>query len=318
MTQTTTLQQLLDLHFQHENDPMALPKSLCDGLFLSLSPIARQVRQEFLNSKFKFKLPDSGLEKDLLYQNHIFVLPLQFQKEELYYKNNVDTYLKLIDVYPSLKSIDIRLAVPLGAAHIENKLLHESIHLLTFEEIFNEKTYHFNENFSAEETHQWLISHLATEASVLAIELMSTLVTPSYENIYIINLSCHQTADYPRDYKTLLAFSKEFGMQRLYRILARGFLAANLLPRIKSLDKEQTDLICEDLSENAFALPVCKRSQSLGDAFRIGSNTRYFTTLGYFRPYEETVLEKPLKDHLELPIVQKIFALNEQRFLKNL
>lgn len=309
-------QKILDFHKQFADEENALPKALLDGAFLHLSPIARRVRREFLQSNFSLIELRDGLEKDLLYQSHLFVLPLQYERRELYYKNNLDTFLYLGEKFPTLKELDVRLVLPLQSGQAENKLLHESIHLLTFDSIFKDNPYLYNSSFSAEEKQHWLLRHLATEGTVLALELMSTIVPPTYENIYVTHFSCHQVAQHPNDYQLLLEAASAFGMTRLYRLLARGFLSANLLPRKKLLEQSEVNLICEDLADSPLAWRVCKRSQDLGDGFRIGSNTRYFTSLGLAEDYEKVVADWSLTSHLSSEVVDQVITLNE-RFLKD-
>ncbi|AGH96802.1 hypothetical protein [Pseudobdellovibrio exovorus] len=315
-TDSISFQKIFDLHTQFANEEMALSKSLLDGAFLHLSPIARRVRREFLDSTFSLVELRDGLEKDILYQSHLFVLPLQYEQRELFYKNNVDSFSFLCEKFPTLKDLDVRLVLPLQSGQTENKLLHESIHLLTFDQIFKKETYFYNSDFSLKEKHDWLLRHLATEGTVLALELMSTIVPPTYENTYITHFSCHQVAQHPSDYQVLLEAASAFGMTRLYRLLARGFLSANLLPGKNLLEQGEVNLICEDLADSPLAWRVCKRSQDLGNGFRIGSNTRYFTSLGLAENYEKTISSWQLENHLSNPIVDQIITLNE-RFLKD-
>lgn len=311
-----TLQSLLNLHESYLEEPNAIQESLWDGVFLNISPIARQVRKELVTSTFKLTQPRTLQEKDLYYQQAIFILPFQFQEKILYYKDTVSPIVFLLEKFPNLKNLDIRKIHSPRNITNENRILHEAIHLLTFEKYFNDSlSYKFDSNFTESKTAHWMLVHLAIEASVLATELMSTIVRPSFANIFIAHSSCHQAAAHTQDYNVLLPAQRQLGMKGLHMLLARGFLLANLVLENKKITEEFIDVVLEPWKEYPSCRAVVDRCLTLGEGFRKHSNSRYFSSLGFEYEYSD-LPSLYYKDFFDKhPVVQDIFEFNFQRFV---
>lgn len=306
----------LDLHRKHPPVENALEKSLFDAHFLSCSPLASRARRLFLEAGFKFKIPEASEEMSCFGFNSAYTLPLMYAAKTIYYRSNTAILESINEKFPHFEKYSVRYIVP-NFEKEGNKIFHETVHFLNFKKFFGETYFDYRESFADAETVDWLLIHLAIESSVLAVELLSTVVSPGVANDYARHLSSHQVAEFPKDYDIILkeGFGK-MGARQTYQMLCYGFLAANLFPSETSLDEGRFAVLNDVFKNPTWVADILERCMKLNPWFRTVANSRYFLSLRYEKDYDELLKSVSWPQATVNPKVIEIFEFNFETLIK--
>ena len=305
--ESLTLNKLMSLHDQTATCYGALADSFLEGYFLSISPIARKVRQVFLN-KFSFTSVSTAKNISYYYQNSIFILPELFYKGTVYYTNQTDPLKKVIS---ENKPVGNLFGLSFQNLLVSNKLLHESLHLLFFEDLFKDKlSFKYSEAYSPANESDWILKHLATESAVLALELLASLVEYRSENLWTTKIHTHQHAESQIEFETLGVLISKYGIEVVFEMLVKIFNFKNLRPHdsddlclIRLLKIHSSPIFLESDFINLFNMVY------LGSVFRRYSNGRYFYSLGFLKPYTEWLDLQDSEALINSATVQRIIDL---------
>lgn len=305
--------EMARLRFNVEN---SLPDNLFDSHFLNCSPIARNVRKKFLEAGFEFKLLSSRTEINQFNMTGFFTLPLMYKRHAIFYHQNLEALELLIQEYPHFAKHPLNMIVP-RIEHSGNKIMHESIHFLNFKEYFGISYYDFSKDFTYLETVRWLLTHLSIESSVLAAEIMATLVSQSTVNDYARYVSCHQVAQYPDDYKLFLVDCfQALGLEQTYLLLCYSYMAANMFPDEKGLSEKNENLLIEKFGHADLVRQVLKRTMKLTVSFTGAANRMYFFSLGHEGDYFELLKSIEWETVIKYPKVKEIFEFNFKNIIE--
>lgn len=302
-TEKATLQNVVMLHKEFARFENAVSFSLLDGYFLSVSPIARQVRKVYLSLGMKYEKMAASPNENFYYQFQYFLLPEEFAAKTIYGRPTGDFAALLLSDKPGYAAYPQDVLMP---TVLNNKLLHESIHLICFDRFFpGRKNYFFNKTWDSQTAKNWVLTHLSIESCVLAAELLASLVEMNPLNLYTTRSSCHQRAEPPNDLKVVTDSLNELGLKTVFNVLVRGYLAANLRPNDLNLFNNTGKEIMQILSNPQDHGNLLTRATHLSPTFRRESNNRYFNSLGMLAHFPDTVENFPLLDALNSDVAKE-------------
>ena len=302
-----TLATLMTIHEKTAHHFNAVAESFLEGHLLSISPIARKVRAEYLK-KFRLAPVAETGKVSFYFQNSIFLLPEMHDKGVVYYANHTNPLKKIISENHLVGALDEHRFQSLVGS---NKMLHETLHLLFFSELFKEKSYfRFSKKFSTEDEQKWVLKHLCTESAVLGVELLASLVEYKSENLCTTKIHTHQHAQSPEEFETLNELIAKYSRPVVYEKLVKLFVIKNLRPNHS--DELGLQLFLDIAADKLFAASELTRLYKivfLGFVFRRYSNERYLTSLGFFKNYLEWLEHQDVKELTNSATVQEIIAL---------
>lgn len=298
------------------NVPNVLEGNLMDAHFLHYSPMARKVREVFLQEGFRFEILSDPAQMNYFWMGGLFTLVYMYDRQTVYYHRNSDAVEKLLQEFPHLRSSPLELVVN-NMETPGNKILHESLHFINFKEFLGARLARYRADMTASELQSWILDYLAIESVVLTVEFLASIVPPSQIGTFARISSCNFVAHYPEDYETVLAFGvKKNGARMTAELMYLGYLAANLHPTAKECPPDVLEFFLDRCADAELVRRITTRTFQLNVNFRTVANPVHFLSLGFEGDYLKVLAEMDWKTVLMSPQVYRVFEFNFDLFLK--
>ena len=219
------LSEVLAVHEQFR-PRHALPDNLGDGFLLTMNPIYRNLRAEFVKRGFSFT------QKDFCFYFSFPLMSLDdaLEARKIPYRNNFH-WLKLLEerapgqfTLTELKRSELQF----------NYLFHESAHFIAHSVFFGDTPPR-----KVAKNSDSLLKILLGEAFANAVECISSVFAEGEIGSYFLDANCHYRAS-EKEVRLIRSSAEKFGYAAVVRVLMAAFLYSNFLyEKVGSREKKQ-------------------------------------------------------------------------------